>query len=614
MANEALDNKGFYVGGGFMKGKQAWVPVNPRPLPLRPNPLISSPKQLRLRVGPSLFANKDNSNQNQLSPNALRAMEGMKKRIAERQNRIRTDTKSADQTTTQSDRSTSSSKPITSTTSTSTTSANTNTMTTKEEKRKETTSSGNRGGRNTSSRGGRGGRSGDRRGDDSFHTSSTHIETKTPFNTYSKATDSSPYVVDAIDGPVSWNLNIDSSCILRPEVLSQSLSGGEIQPKLHINCSSFALAISDATLNNVKYYDTFLSLLFNRFQTDVLRLTKGAVPSYWTSSNFRTAMVSVVQALEYYYTLDSILSFKNRGVSEFRGSRTLEVFSVPFNQSAILQQRDNLRKQLQGVWCPPSLSMFIRSFFQYYRSSDAAGQASIFRYVPHPDFVLSLSSPSTVSTNVTTTLNSLVTNLAASNTPSILGLLSNLHPEGIINGMPMSSDDAYYSNDMLELFVNDVTVFNDVNNTNAISVCPISYFDTSNDIPYYSMLNPKQANGANFGLQSLPTTATTVNTGVAWATQTNYFGLRKPVLCGSSPNVTNKYMYDATTQSTVPRNQANPSTLMTGLDTHLPLNIASVTTMVNTPTLGLQRVYFDQYNAPATIFNIVASKLFDTAV
>jgi len=465
---------------------------------------------------------------------------------------------------------------------------------------------------NNNNRGNTGG-PGSRRNDNPSFTSATYQETKTPFNTYSKGVDSSAFVVDGLEGPVNWGTNLESTCLLRPEILSYDLLSNEIQPKVLVNCCSFGDAFGNASTNNVKFYDTFITLLFNRYQADLLRYTRGVVPSFWTSANFRTAMKTVIKALEYYYTLDSILAFANKGVANFSGNRSLELYSMNYNTANILNSRDTLRKQFQGLWCPPNLAMFIRGFYQYYRTSDKAGQASVFRYVPSSDFVLSQNSVNTITASVLGSITTLVSQMSDSTTLSILGVLANLYPDGIINGMPKSCDDAHFVADMNEMFINDPLICNDLNATNALSVSPISYFDTSNDIPYYSFLNPKEMNGMNFALQMICNTATTIVTGNAWATQTNYFGLRAPLVVGTSPAQCNKFLYDATTSLMVPRNQQNPL-LQIGTETHLVITNVSATKFASVPVFGAQRVHFDQYNAPGTYFNIIASKLFGTAI
>jgi hypothetical protein len=174
-----------------------------------------------------------------------------------------------------------------------------------------------------------------------------------------------------------------------------------------INTTSFGLAISESSTNVVPFYKTFLSLLFNRWTTDIMRITRGVVPTNWTLANMTAMLVAVVNALEYYYTLDSIIAFQNVGVSGLTGSRTLEIYGNSFNLPQVLIARDNLRRYLQGTWCPPGLSMFIRGWFQYYRTSTVAGQANIFRYVPNDDFLKDLSTPTSLGANVTATVEAL---------------------------------------------------------------------------------------------------------------------------------------------------------------------------------------------------------------
>lgn len=594
-----------FRSGSSVNGKDAFI----KPLPLRKKGF--GKENLSPQLRPSsipLFAKKSlkddkPSDKQESDPKLELRNQAIKKRIEEKQKKLQ------EQTTTKAgDKPSSTSSSSTTTRQSTSTRQNTSTQRggTSMARRDRQQSSGNSGG-------GRGG-PGNRKGDEPFVTSSHFQETTSPFNIKTSDADSTAYVVNGVGGSLEHEIILSSTCVLRPETLSSQISGGELTPKFLVNSTSFSSAIGDASTNNVKFYDTFLNLYFSRMTADVLRYTKGNPPSFWTQTNFRTAIQSAVQALEYYYTLDSILAFQNRSVGQLGGSRSLDIYSNIFNQAGILNARDNLRRYLISVWCPPELAQFIRGFFQYYRLSSRAGQCTIIRYVPHQDFIVNLATPSVVATNVNTTVAILYNNLQSSNTVSCLGLVSNIHQSGIINGVPKSADDAHFSENMLELFINEPTIFNDVNNTNAISSVPISYYDTVNDVPYFALQNPDKLNGTNFALQTLPTTATTINSGLAWATNTNYFGMRKPVIVGTAPSQGNKWIFDAASNTMVSRSISAPTNMVNGIDTHVALSILSSTIPMNFPPLGGQRVYYDQYVAPATNFNVLASKLFGTAV
>lgn len=459
---------------------------------------------------------------------------------------------------------------------------------------------------------------GNRRGDSSYHTSSTFQEPKsTPFNKFDKTTDYSAYVVDAQSESVTYSINIPSTCVIRPELTSGAIVAGESNSRVLINMTSFASALSDSSLNNVAFYDQFLTLYFNRTNADMIRVTKGVVPSYWTKANLVSYMTDVTKALEYFYTLDSILAFSNVSVSSLSGSRSAQYYGAYFNQAGILKNRDDLRRAFQAMWYPPELAMQIRSFFQWYRMAppNQAGQATLIRYVPSQTFLSNLANVSNALVNaVNTDITALITSLTTSNNGQICGMLSNMYPQGIINGMPKSCNDAVYDEDMLEIFINEPSYFNDVNSTNVASVVPISYFDNKNDIPYYSFKMPKDMNGANFALQTLPTTPTGTNSGFAWSSNLNYYGLRKILTYGTSPNVSNKFVLDIPNNTTIPRTITNAQYYFSGADTHAVINLSNVTAPINHPVCGSQRVFFDMYTSPATNFNILASKLFGTAV
>jgi hypothetical protein len=458
---------------------------------------------------------------------------------------------------------------------------------------------------------------GGRKGDSPFFTSSTTTEPGADmkaFNVYDKAGDSGSFVVEGLSTSVSYIPKTASPSLLRPDVASGPLTLGENNPKLMINITTFAPAISENLTNTVPYYKTFLNLLFNRWTTDIMRITKGVVPSFWTLPNMTAMLVSVISALEYYFTLDSIIAFQNVGVSGMTGSRTLEIYGNSFNLPQILIARDNLRRYLQGTWCPPGLAMFIRGWFQYYRTSNIAGQANIFRYVSNDDFLKDVNNPTVLGANITATVEAFRVSLSVASVVQTMGLLSNTHPFGIINGLPKSSMDAAYNEDMVECFVNEPTIYCDTNAANAQCVTPISYASTINDISYYTMRNPSELNGYTFAMQCIPVTA--ASSGFSYATAANYYGIRRmstytPGAVGSTGN---KFIYDASTNTFVTRSMFNLANMITGADVHMVFSVNSVTTQVNNAPLGWQRVYYDNQNAPSTLFNMLASTLYGTSI
>jgi len=458
---------------------------------------------------------------------------------------------------------------------------------------------------------------GGRRGDSSNFTSSTTVEPGSDmkaFNVFDKAGDSGSFVVEGLSANVSYIPKTNSPSLLRPDVASGLLTGGENNPKLMINTSSFSGALYDRTSNTVPFYKAFFTLLYNRWTTDIMRITRGVVPSFWSAANLGATLVAVIGALEYYYSLDSILAFQNIGVSGLTGSRTLEMYGNSFNQPQILIARDNLRRYLQGTWCPPGLSMFLRGWYQYYRTSNVAGQANIIRYVNNDDFLKDLTIPTSMSANITASVEAYRLALSTDAVVQTIGLLSNTHPFGIINGLPKSSMDASFSEDMIEVFCNYPTIFADANATNGTSSTPISYNSTVNDISYYTNRDPGALNGYVFAMQTIPVTSAT--TGNLYPVLTSYYGLRKPVLYtpGTAGTLSNKFIYDATNNVVSPRTMFSIPNMVTGADSHMVMSIGSVTTVVNNAPLGWQRVYYDNQNAPSTLFNMLVSTLYGTSI
>jgi len=589
-----------YKSGSSVNGKDAFIKPSSLPLRAKRDKAIDS-KPLKPGVGDSLPLRAANKMQLRaaIKPQPLPEPEKVKqkqKKIAEATTQSATAEKSTTTTpaTTSRDSSTTTTTPRT-----------TETMPKKSWVPKDKTNKPPRD------------QAGGRKGDSPFFTSSTTVEPSgdmKAFNIYDKNGDSAPFVVEGIAGSVSWIPKTSSPSLLRPDVASGPISGGETSPKFMVNLTSFGQALADSAANPVSYYNNFMLLLYNRWTVDVMRITKGIVPSFWTKANLVSTLIAVVSALEYFYCLDSILSFQNVGVSGLTGSRTLEMYGNTFNLPQVLIARDNLRRYLQGTWCPPGISLMMRGFYQYYRTSNVAGQANIFRYVSDDDFVKDLDIPTSLGTNITNTVEAFRVSLSQTVVVQTMGLLSNTHPFGIINGLPKSSIDAQFSENMLEVFVNEPSLYSDPNNTALQSVSPISYSGTINDIPYYACYNPSMLNGYNFALQFIA--VTTATSGNAYATVSNYYGLRRMLAYtpGAAATLSNKFVFDASLSKFEPRSIFAVANMVTGIDAHMVLNIGSVTTKISNAPLGWQRVYYDNQNAPSTLFNMLVSTIFGTSV
>lgn len=462
---------------------------------------------------------------------------------------------------------------------------------------------------------------GSRRGDEPFFTSSSMTESggsSRAFNDYDKSIDINGFEVNGVKDNISAFPTMASICQLKTEEKS-GIYTDESLVKLYIVLSCFASAITDSTINTVTHYGDFMELYFNRLTTDIIRFTKGNVPSVWTKSKLTAYFAGAALALEIFYCLDSILSFANPSVGILAGSVPLQDYASNFNTSRILLVRNKLRQLLQGVWFPSEFANFIRGFYQAYRLRPAneTAQAAILRYVPHSVFVGSLTNTgSELDTTFETLLSGLKTILKSDDNNLINGILSNVNPKHIINGLPRSSSDAHYSEEMAELFSNECHIFPNTTSANASSATPISYDSLKNDICYYSYRNPRNANGAIYALQAIP--VTTASSGLAWAnSSSSYFGMRKPLSNGTGVNLSNKFYYDSTSNTVVPRNLANTKSIMLNVDNHVAyVEVVSGTSSIktiNAPLSGQQRLYYDSQSAPSTLLTELLSKLYGTS-
>lgn len=448
-------------------------------------------------------------------------------------------------------------------------------------------------------------------------------------------TSASFYLPQPSTSPVMFSVAIPDTTLLdNGEV---STLDTILRPKLMFNTNSFYSAWQVPRTSNEFMYDN-QSNLFSSITLDVLNGARSNLLDAWDLTNFRASMSAVCKALEYIYTLDSILSYNpDQGGNYWNYNRTTESYRAYFATSAILEKRTKLRNALRNTWFFADYCQQIRWFYQYYRTSDLS-QANFYRYLPvhvgigldsiaSCDFLVTGNSlPSTSGvTNLLTRIDSLITNLQDPVNRKIYALLARVYPSSAIASIPDCYNDAVYDNRHFEMFINEPVCFTDPNVTyptgSTYSVYPVANTLTNNavnDIPYYQNSDPHSngEGGYSFSMQSIRICAdASGNLVVNNYASRKYQGIRHidPVAGSASGSsgysaTCNKFTFlssgDSYSRVMVPRFVLGTS------DSHIVTKDGSTSFYLSKPNSGFQQVYFNNQNAP----RILQTQLFETLV
>lgn len=412
---------------------------------------------------------------------------------------------------------------------------------------------------------------------------------------------------------VSFRIPVKDTVYVDPNQVTD-ISGSDVINMFFLNAATIAESFFVSNSVNPVAYDAQYQI-FNRMSLDVLNSTRSGLISDWTFANFRNAMGTVAEAVEFYYTLDSILSQNMVQKDVLNNNRTADNYRLFFSTSDVLELRTKLQNCLKGCWFPPNYSQFIRWFYQSYKTG-TLNQSAQYRYIPGDEFlIVNNTRKGSLATKITALCNALPTY------NKIYALLANVYPEGSISVLPPSCSNAVYDEVHHEIYVNEPLIFVDANNTYtaggpSYSIYPVAYTLPSgqnNDIPYYQMVNPTNGDtGFPFACQTIvkiSTASGNVATTPIWTGLKCFIALGGTQ--GQGSNYCNKFFFINISGSgeSYPRANNFKQIIGTG-DAHNALNTGTSTILASKPNSNYQRVYFNNYNAPRVFTSVLVDNLF----
>jgi len=363
---------------------------------------------------------------------------------------------------------------------------------------------------------------------------------------------------------------------------------GEMIPKVFFNVCSLAKGIAQSGT----YSYNFFTEIYARYNLDVLHVARtSTLTTSWNLANFITYISNLLQALECYVTVKSILAFLNNQSKLRDKNMTAINYCLQFNDYSIIAKVDFLEKSLKGFWLPPKLVDLTVWLYSWKRISELE-QSALARFMPDQSFINDSVYTFSV-TKINAYINICLGFLQDVNNQNISVALTSVYPDGRMSHIPIPSGEANYDTCWQEIFANQVNLFTDELNTNSISVYPFSISTSIVDIPYFVNRKPEEVDGIALALsqQALGTAYGTGSLGTLNATAYTS-AMLLPLNCVNmaSDNKGNKYTLD---QSLTCQRRFIYNYIAGSDDCNYIIKLTSNYSAISVPQAGWQRVYYD---------------------
>lgn len=329
--------------------------------------------------------------------------------------------------------------------------------------------------------------------------------------------------------PILFKTDLKSTLTLNEHRGSSYPLALEASPRFHVNIFNCSNPISTGAIPN-NFISRYLQTIYQRLSRDVISRARSAVvTAAWTDINFRQYMKDMCNALQIYYTVDSINCTDTRASLGFRDKNVaFQVYQSKFDDPSILKAKNDLANALGNMWFPPKYHKLIAYMYQNYLTSDCE-QSLWIRNVPWGQFTYDATVPFSV-TNLVTQLGNATNALRTSNNTTISAALSVTYNSGVMTGLYNSSVKPVYDETFLEIFANTPCKFQNNFSADADTIVPFSVFGNVSDLPYYTKRKPEDTDGLAVALH--PTYYGTVQAG------SNYLGTI------DATNTDNSYMFE----------------------------------------------------------------------
>ena len=245
----------------------------------------------------------------------------------------------------------------------------------------------------------------------------------------------------------------------RAQTTSDGSSRNQIQ-KLTWNTTSYSENFLDtAALLPQTTWSRQLKIIYERYSRDIVSNIRSKIVDSWTETNFKNYLKDCCDLLEYFYCVDSILSYEG-SLDDPDRNPILMTMKQEMSDFSILKVHDDARRILKNCWFPNKFSALIAWTFQNYKTGPGY-QCSNYRYFCHNTlyrYQNNTFDPSTVVAEYESRINRVTGTPpgepASLNNRNIISLLAQTYPDGIINTLPLSCSESVYDEKHFESYVN----------------------------------------------------------------------------------------------------------------------------------------------------------------
>jgi len=233
-----------------------------------------------------------------------------------------------------------------------------------------------------------------------------------------------------------------------PGITTNDTEGSSLSiPKLTWNLASYSpnFTISETS------WSRQLDIVFYRYSRDIISTIRSKIVDDWQLGNFKNYLADVCQLLEYFYCVDSILSYEASSTDPDRNPVLMQMKNE-MSHFDILLKHDEARRILKNCWFPDKFSALIAWTYQNYKCGPAH-QCSNYRYFS--DYHLFKSGDTAFDhAAVAARYAVLIDNVTNTTSRNIISLLTQTYPEGRIGNLPLSCSESVYDEKHYESYVN----------------------------------------------------------------------------------------------------------------------------------------------------------------
>lgn len=303
-----------------------------------------------------------------------------------------------------------------------------------------------------------------------------------------------PYYDESMSSEVKFGTDLGNTLHVNELGNPTSSSTLRIENSMAINLATYASLFGYPDTVTGQYFP----IIFNRYSKVIKAKIRSKIVDSFTETNFKGYISALIEALEIFYTIDSIMAYKSTEGQRDKNKSILAIQDY-YDDNDILTRQNTLRKLLKGYWFPPEFSQLIRWTFQNYKTSELEQSQNI-RFIPRAELIWT-SSGTFNKVGLIGHYDALIQVLQSDTYANIASIIGDVYPEGTIAALPQSCNRSVYNADFAEVFRNQPCNYAD--ESGSYRYYPNNNGESDADVFYCVDRYPSQTNGWPFAMQTI---------------------------------------------------------------------------------------------------------------